>query len=478
MSMLYEIVKKLAYMKNNFLYKRSTIHDIREHAEHGMVDRFTEYNEQRDYGFNTVFCKAPFSSLYFKYNGEVVACCKNNMDVYGNIKDMPLDDIWNSAVKLKLQDEIKSYSLGKGCSFCEKQLGSCNYSGVHARIFDEYSPGNSTTPEDVTFEVSNKCNLECIMCDGYRSSSIRKNREKLQPFPNAYPDDFLQQLMKYIPYFKNVRLQGGEPFLIPFYLDLIDAIVKKNSRCKVYIQTNGTILTDRIRKIIGQKNIYISISVDAFNREDYEYIRKNANFDKVMANILEFKEALNARRRKININYCVLKNNIFKIHEALDFVSIHDFDLEMIMVENPSYLSLKQLTSDELEKATAYLNECIIKYPAFRNNLTGISNYLHFMSVSKAQGLRHTDMIEEELYRILYDKISGLISVKDVDYRLFKEELQKVIPPDDSKAYLYDFIDDIKGIELVVSNLEGTFAEYISIMKAQVGIISAQQKRQ
>ena len=63
-----------------------------------------------------------------------------------------------------------------------------------------------------------------------------------------------------------MRLQGGEPFLIPFYLDLIDKIGELNKNCKIYIQTNGTILSDRIRKILNNNQISLSISIDSFNK--------------------------------------------------------------------------------------------------------------------------------------------------------------------------------------------------------------------
>ncbi len=47
------------------------------------------------------------------------------------------------------------------------------------------------------FEFENTCNLECIMCSGELSSSIRKNIEHLEPFENKYNANFLEQLKSY-----------------------------------------------------------------------------------------------------------------------------------------------------------------------------------------------------------------------------------------------------------------------------------------
>jgi len=46
-----------------------------------------------------------------------------------------------------------------------------------------------------------------------------QNRDKLPLSPLAYDDAFVKQL-KIIPYLKEAKFYGGEPFLIPIYYDI------------------------------------------------------------------------------------------------------------------------------------------------------------------------------------------------------------------------------------------------------------------
>jgi MoaA/NifB/PqqE/SkfB family radical SAM enzyme len=63
-------------------------------------------------------------------------------------------------------------------------------------------------------EIENTCNLECVMCIGELSSAIRKNRDKLPPIKSPYNEAFVEQLEEFIPHLKELRFNGGEPFLI------------------------------------------------------------------------------------------------------------------------------------------------------------------------------------------------------------------------------------------------------------------------
>jgi len=42
------------------------------------------------------FCKAPFVNIYVDAKGNVTPCCFNRKDIYGNIYNQDIDEIWNS----------------------------------------------------------------------------------------------------------------------------------------------------------------------------------------------------------------------------------------------------------------------------------------------------------------------------------------------------------------------------------------------
>lgn len=53
-------------------------------------------------------------------------------------------------------------------------------------------------PRQMEFSVSNTCNLQCVMCNGEWSSSIRSQREGLPPLPKVYDDAFFDGLRDFL----------------------------------------------------------------------------------------------------------------------------------------------------------------------------------------------------------------------------------------------------------------------------------------
>jgi MoaA/NifB/PqqE/SkfB family radical SAM enzyme len=84
--------------------------------------------------------------------------------------------------------------------------------------------GHINYPRVMEFELSNECNLECVMCNGYFSSSIRKNREKLPASVSPYNDQFVDELDQFIPHLTDAKFLGGEPFMIDIYLKIWERI--------------------------------------------------------------------------------------------------------------------------------------------------------------------------------------------------------------------------------------------------------------
>ena len=121
---------------------------------------------------------------------------------------------------------------------------------------DKYSRHTSGDfPRVMEFELSNECNLECQMCNGNVSSSIRKRKDKLPPLPNPYDDAFVQQLEPYLPHLKEAKFYGGEPFLIPVYFQIWDKLAEVNPGCTIFLITNGTHWNNKIKSLVEKLNL-------------------------------------------------------------------------------------------------------------------------------------------------------------------------------------------------------------------------------
>src|SRR5262245_45545463 len=131
----------------------------------------------------------------------------------------------------------------------------------------------SSFPSTLQIEHSTYCNLKCRMC-----SIIRPSRQRAQAHVTM---DVVEKLRPVLPHVRDITLNGGgEPFLvhdIDRFLDLFGAYGARNSTI-----TNGTLITDRLARLIGRHFSSLTISIDGATRETYEMIRENARFDHLL----------------------------------------------------------------------------------------------------------------------------------------------------------------------------------------------------
>ena len=87
-----------------------------------------------------------------------------------------------------MRDHLEHNDLSNGCKHCQHYLDKKKFSGLKPLVFDQYSDyKEEQMPKVLEFSLENTCNLECIMCNGDFSSSIRKNREKRPALQSFIP---------------------------------------------------------------------------------------------------------------------------------------------------------------------------------------------------------------------------------------------------------------------------------------------------
>lgn len=133
------------------------------------------------------------------------------------------------------------------------------------------------TPEYAILELTHRCPLSCRHC--FLSAGRGSSMESGELFAVA------AALVDRIG-IRGVQLTGGEPFVHPDILDLVEFFVK--NRVAVTITTSGMIDTELTRKCIrkiGRANGSLQVSVDGL-RESHNRIRGNQNsFAKAMSTI-------------------------------------------------------------------------------------------------------------------------------------------------------------------------------------------------
>jgi MoaA/NifB/PqqE/SkfB family radical SAM enzyme len=161
----------------------------------------SDYNQFRQTKNKAVFCHAPFTSINFEQNGNASVCCYSRRHVLGTYPNDSIDDIWFGKKADQLRSMMRRNALPGACDICLDQFSSRNFGGIRARFYDHLASAGYADPDGrfesyprvMEFETSNVCNLECVMCKGYFSSAIRKNRERLPPLHNPYDEDFIRR---------------------------------------------------------------------------------------------------------------------------------------------------------------------------------------------------------------------------------------------------------------------------------------------
>jgi glycosyltransferase involved in cell wall biosynthesis len=203
------------------------------------------------------------------------------------------------------------------------------------RIFKKIFITKNTLPEQITFFITNKCNLKCKHCFYWN------NLNKCEDF-NI--DEF-KIVAKNIGKFRFASITGGEPFLRDDIDEIVKTIVEINKVKRISIPTNG-FLTDRVVELTGKilkaidnkSRIIVKVSLDG-TKDIHNQIRgDNRCFDNAINTLKKLKKLSE-------------ENNNLKVGVLMTFFSLNANDLktlyEWVMREiSPNFVSLNLVRGD------------------------------------------------------------------------------------------------------------------------------------
>lgn len=313
------------------------------------VKNIDNYNKSRILGARPKVCYAPFSNLYFGTTGAVTACCFNREYVLGNYPQNSIKEIWEGEKANQLREHINNADLSLGCGKCAETIESKNYAAVNAATYDYFTSSTAHYPTRIDFELSNTCNLECVMCNGYCSSTIRKNVEKLPPLPNYYDDAFVAQLEEYLPHVQYAKFLGGEPFLIEIYYKIWERMAVLSPNCIMYLQTNGTVLNEKVKNALANGRFNIGVSIDSLQKEKAEAIRVNAKLDRVLENVGYFAQYCKEKGTEFSICFSPMRNTVDELEDFILFSNKVGANAYFNIVFEPHNVAIWNLPAAELE---------------------------------------------------------------------------------------------------------------------------------
>jgi radical SAM protein with 4Fe4S-binding SPASM domain len=165
-------------------------------------------------------------------------------------------------------------------------------------------------PRRLVLELTNACNLDCVMC----------GRDESEFAVKFIDIEYLRKLEPILKYVEEVTLFGwGEPTIHPKFRDILEFLDRYPVR--KYFVTNGTTL-HRIREYLFDCKVDImAVSLDGATAKTNNAIRRKSNFDQIVSelrSVVQQKRNGNTGYPYINFVFTLMRSNLDELPEMVD----------------------------------------------------------------------------------------------------------------------------------------------------------------
>lgn len=234
-------------------------------------------------------------------DGQVHLCCSNQTPL-GDVRSGDRGAVWNGRPAQHIRERIVAGDYdGAGCGGCffwnahrtevawfpEPDVPLSREQAQNRLVQQaEYEAGATTLASlpSVTFvQPSYACNMACIMCN---QAAVRAAGDPLGRSPKRLVDTILE--LEVQP--EMVILQGGEPFVSPEALRVLQGLADRQAHTRVSINTNGSLLHHHWELLELLPYLSVNVSIDAGDASTYGRIRVGGSWERLRANLDELRE--------------------------------------------------------------------------------------------------------------------------------------------------------------------------------------------
>lgn len=175
--------------------------------------------------------------------------------------------------------------------------------------------GFHSFPRFLHIEITNACNLDCIMCP----------RHDMKRKVGFMPMELFKKIIDQVPKGSQIAISlnlFGESFLHPKLFEMIK-YAKQSNVGEVHLNSNITLLNEKnCRGILSSGIDVLALSFEGTNKKTYEYLRIGSNFERVKENIhriLNIQKEMNAYHTRLNIQMTDMKETHEEIKEFVEY---------------------------------------------------------------------------------------------------------------------------------------------------------------
>lgn len=335
-------------------------------------------------------CHAPFVSVDFGPQGQVTVCNHYHKAMAQLGEDRSFLEIWRGEAYRELRRKMHDYEIDEDlCRHCARQIRAGSSRQTFAVQQYDAHPAESLEPPYprlLTFRLSNRCNLACIMCDGSLSSRIRREREGRKPLGSFYGDRFFDEMKTVLPHVDHIEFFGGEPLIVDEHIRIFEILKQTDSKCSIYINTNGTALNEQSKRYLRELNFTtIAVSMDSTIAEVHSSIRVGVRHKLFLQNLAWLLELRESRPLHLLLNVTEQRGNWFDLPELFRFAARIEAPLHINTCIHPPHCTLYTLPTRQLAFVGAYLRRKQMELGAALDVAGNADSYQHLISLVESE---------------------------------------------------------------------------------------------
>lgn len=393
------------------------------------------------------FCIAPFVGLQVNANGTLLPCCEfdHQASEFGEIPTFRDYDRWQSVDMSRLRQDLIDGVKSPGCHKCwaREDIDShkevkvvdsqrMNLNGIFQDYINnhEFDASQIESPRSVTVMFGNFCNLRCIQCGAFCSSSHQTeqlvNKTKFKNLDVYSVDestekkwwkttDFSQLLIKINKNIDHVFLHGGEPLITPEAVAFLKSIPNPEN-VMMTLTTNATVLTDDVYELLGKfKELSVMVSLEGIGAHN-DYLRYGSDWPTIRDNIFKLQQLTNLSYGAVGVNHVLQHTSRQALLPLMEFCDTHNIMLRVGNLRDADHLNVNGMTSEQHQQ---FLNDLLQAREKYKKNFMiskAVVYSLNFLS---------TYQYDANANEKFYKYINLIDSIRGVNYVDVFGELDK-----------------------------------------------------
>jgi SynChlorMet cassette radical SAM/SPASM protein ScmE len=193
------------------------------------------------------------------------------------------------------------------------------------------------SPRSVDIDITTRCNLRCIYCAHFDSAG-----DVHEDLPASDWITFFRELGSLAV--MEVTLGGGEPFVRPDIMEIVQGIV--DNRMRFSLLSNGTLITDNIAKEIAatKRCNMVQISLDGATPAVHDACRGPGSFHRAVKGIRH----LQNHGTQVTIRVTITHQNVHELDNIISFI-LDDLEIASLSTNAAGYFGLCRHHRDEVQ---------------------------------------------------------------------------------------------------------------------------------